>query len=272
MKKSITYMLILLLASCAKEADWQVDEIKENKIVVEAVITNETGRQCIMLSHSTGYMNEEPLPLSGAEVYISNEDSTWRFTEEASPGEGWYTSETDIAASYDKNYSLLILFKDHVFSAQTYMAQGKFFTELTYTRNPASDLYHISYVASSFQEEDPAMWEIMLDWSSVPGYENEDPENCRKKLLFYTLSTLDVSQVFAPLVEEVWFPAGTRIDQRRYSLTPEHEAFIRSLLLETSWQGGIFPSDPANIGSNISGGALGFFAVCAVNSLSIIVE
>jgi hypothetical protein len=99
-----------------------------------------------------------------------------------------------------------------------------------------------------------------------------DPEKCKKRLLFYTLTTLDVSQVFAPLVEEVSFPAGTRIDQRRYSLTPEHAAFIRSLLLETNWQGGVFPTDPANIQSNISEGGLGYFAVCAVNNLSLIVE
>jgi len=43
------------------------------------------------------------------------------------------------------------------------------------------------------------------------------------------------------------------------------------LLLETSWQGGVFPSDPANVNTNLSEGALGFFGICAVNSLSLTV-
>jgi hypothetical protein len=151
------------------------------------------------------------------------------------------------------------------------MVPGKTFPELIYKKNDDNNLYYIDYVASSFEAENPAMWEILIDWSFVPGYENIDPEACKKKLLFYTLPTLDVSQVFAPLVEQVYFPAGTRIVERRYSLTDEHAAYIRTLLLETSWQGGIFPSDPANGISNLSEGAFGFFGICAVNSISLTV-
>ena len=146
------------------------------------------------------------------------------------------------------------------------------FPELQYKESEDNELFHIDYVASSFEAEDPAMWEILIDWSTVPGYENSGPEETKKRLLFYTLPTLDVSQVFAPVVEQVFFPAGTRIDERRYSLNPAHADFIRSLLLETSWQGGVFPSDPANVSTNLSKGALGFFGVCAVNSLSLTVE
>jgi len=176
-----------------------------------------------------------------------------------------------VVAQLEKNYSLLILYENNFYSAQAYMVSGEPFPELTYKKDEDSELYRIDYVASAFEEEDPAMWEILIDWSAVPGYENVTPEDCRKKLLFYTLPTLDVSQVFAPIVEQILFPAGAQIDQRRYSLSPEHASFARSLLLETSWQGGVFPSDPANVSTNLSEGALGFFGVCAVNSLSLTV-
>jgi hypothetical protein len=89
--------------------------------------------------------------------------------------------------------------------------------------------------------------------------------------LFYTLKTLDVSEVFAPAVEEISFPAGTIIEERRYSLTAAHAEYLRTLLSETTWQGGLFTTPSANVATNLSAGATGFFGVCAVTSLSVTV-
>jgi hypothetical protein len=269
--KKFVYILILLLVSCAKETDWQPEASTDDYIIIDGIITNEGTLHNVYLKYSRKNLDDDIVPISDAVVIVSNEDSTWQFSEDlAEPGK--YTSERIITALTGKNYSLLVLIEGNIYSAQALMAPGKAFSELSYKKNEENNLYHIDFVASAFEEDDPAMWEIYLDWSAVPGYENTDPESCRKRLLFYTLTTLDVSQVFAPLVEDVSFPAGTRIDQRRYSLTSEHAEFIRSLLLETNWQGGVFPTDPANIQSNISEGGLGYFAVCAVNKLSLIVE
>lgn len=268
MRRMWTYILLLLLASCAKEADWTPAGDAGEWIVVDGIITSEARVQYLYIHYNKYDLNDKPLPLSGAEVIINNEDETFRLTED--PGApGKYLTDTVVAALLNKNYSLLILNGQDVYSAQAYMVTGQQFPELSYAKNDDDELYHIDYVASAFEASNPAMWEVLIDWSAVPGYENSD--DTRRRLLFYTLPTLDVSQVFAPLVEEVSFPAGTKIDQRRYSLSPEHAAFIRSLLLETSWQGGVFPSDPANVNTNLSEGALGFFGVCAVNSLSLTV-
>jgi hypothetical protein len=112
------------------------------------------------------------------------------------------------------------------------------------------------------------MWEVLLDWSKVPGYPPADSLKCRARLLFYTLSTLDVSEIFAPAMEQISFPVGTVINETRYSLTPEYAAFIREVLLETQWQGGLFNSTPANVPTNLSAGGAGFFAVCGVYTIS----
>lgn len=108
------------------------------------------------------------------------------------------------------------------------------------------------------------MYEVLLDWSSAPGYENENPDSCKIKLYYYTLPTLDVSEVFAPDFEKVSFPSHTIITERRYSLTDEHAAFLRALLLETTWQGGFFNTANSNIPTNLSEGAKGFFGACGV--------
>jgi hypothetical protein len=270
MKRTLLYIGILILAGCVKQSDWAPPEQDGSFIVVEGVLTNETKRQSIKIHHSVNSLNADPVPVSGANVIINNEQSTFQLIEDPQdPGN--YLTDSIMVAEQNTSYSLLILYMDAVYSAQGYMVPGKTFPELIYTKNSDNELYHISYVASAFESDDPAMWEVLVDWSEVAGYENEDPESCKRRLLFYTLPTLDISQIFAPLVEKVSFPAGTVIDQRRYSLNPDHASFIRTLLLETSWQGGVFPSDPANIATNLSEGALGYFGVSAVNSLSLIV-
>ena len=59
---------------------------------------------------------------------------------------------------------------------------------------------------------------------------------------------------------------------KKYSLSPEHEKFIRSMLIETSWNGGSFDTEEDNVYTNLSKGALGFFAVSIVLSDTVIVE
>ena len=270
MKRSWIYIILFLLSACAKETDWEAPGQGESFVVVEATITNESKPQEVSLHYSMNDVSSDLLPLSGAEVIINDEDSSWLLLEDEQFA-GRYFSQSDLVARTGRNYSLLVIYDGKILSAQASMVAGSAFNPLVYSKNEDNELYHIDYVASAFEAEDPAMWEVLLDWSEVPGYEDLDKSLTTKKLLFYTLTTLDVSQVFAPVVEEVSFPAGTIIQQKRYSLTAEHAEFIRSLLLETSWQGGVFPTDPANATTNISGGGVGYFAVCAVNTLSLTV-
>jgi hypothetical protein len=83
------------------------------------------------------------------------------------------------------------------------------------------------------------MYEILLDWAVVAGYEHLEAHETRARLIYYTLPTLDVSQIFAPPAETVLFPSGTKITERRYSLAPNRGFLYGGSCLETSWQGGI---------------------------------
>jgi hypothetical protein len=142
---------------------------------------------------------------------------------------------------------------------------------LKYARDEDKNLYYVDWVANAFSTEEAAMWELLIDWSRVPGYEHLDSLENHARMLFYTLPTLDVSEVFAPQMQSVFFPAGANITERRYSLTPGHAEFIREMLLETNWTGGLFTVTPANVATNLSNGAFGFFGACAVTELSVVV-
>ncbi len=231
---------------------------------------DESKSQTIRITLPVIDLNVPPLPVTGADILISNEDSTWQLTENP-VNSGLYLTDPTFLAQLGKTYTLLIYLDNTIYSAKAYMVPGSVFKELQYVKNPDNDLFHIDWVTSAFSSQNPAMWELLIDWSQVPGFENADPASCKARMLFYTLPTLDISQIFAPEMEKIFFPAGTIINERRYSITPEHAEFLRELLLETNWTGGLFSLANANVMTNLSNGAMGYFGVCAVTSLSITV-
>jgi hypothetical protein len=267
----LTYIIIgfcVLMTSCVKQAGWDVPGGASNLIAVDGILTSERKTQTIVINHPVNALNDTAVPVSGATVIIHTADSTWNLYENPS-GSGKYQTPSGFPALLNKTYTLNIFEGSSVYSAKASMVPGTTFTQLTYVQDDKDTLYHIDYVASAFSSNKPAMWEVLLDWTKVPGYRNADTGKCKARLLFYTLPTLDVSEIFAPVVEQVTFPRGTRITERRYSLAPPHAEFVREMLLETSWQGGLFPTAAANVTTNLSAGAVGFFGVCAVNELSL---
>jgi len=263
--------LLILIAGCVKQTDWPLPDESSNLIVVDALLTDERVPQTIRLTLPVDELNSTPEPVTGATLFITTSDSLWFLTEDSlNPGN--YLTGPTFVARVNTGYTLQIIRDDNNYSAQASMVPGQFFSELTYRKNDDDDLYHIDWVASAFSADNPAMWEVLIDWSTVPGYDTLNQEECRARLLFYTLSTLDVSQIFAPLMEQTSFPAGSIITERRYSLTPEHAEFFRQFLLETNWQGSMFPTANANVVTNLSAGAIGYFGLCAVTELSLVVR
>lgn len=269
MKTILQYILMaFMITACEAETDWPLQPASHNFIVVDGTITNEKKIQIIRLSKPVDNLNSIPGPVTNATVNVTLQDSVYNFRELASKP-GTYVSTIKFAGVKNKIHSLLISIDSHVYSAKAGMEPGAVFLPLVYTRDKETKLYHITKVYNNQLNPDrPAMFEILLDWSQVAGYRNTDPEACRARLLYYILPTLDVSQVFAPVSEQVNFPPGTSIVENRYSLTNEHAAFIRELLSETTWQGGLFNSAAANIPTNLSQGAVGYFGACAVTSHS----
>ncbi len=264
MKRLCTYLLlILLLSSCEEQKDWVLQPGNTDFVVVDGIITNELKIQSVNLSKPLSGLNEKPMPVSGATMLVSSNQLVYNFHEDLLRP-GTYVSDQAFAGIKNKTYSLLITSGNRVYSSKAVLAPPFDFVFLQYRKTTADKNYRITLVASAFHPMRPAMYEILLDWSAIPAYANVNPDSCKAKLLFYTLPTLDVSEVFAPSLEKTVFPAGTLITERRYSLTDEHAAFIRALLLETTWQGGFFNTASANVPTNLSDGAIGFFGASGV--------
>ena len=272
MKQWAPYIiLVIILTGCIKKADFPIPDHTSQLIVVDARLTDEQKAQSVRITYPMSDLNGTPKPVRGASVLISNADSLWILKEDTIHP-GYYFTDSLFVALLNTSYTLQISWQNRNYSAKASMVPGKVFNELIYKKNENDEWYHIDWVASAFTVDNPAMWEVTIDWSFVPGFENQDPASCRARLLFFTLSTLDVSQIFAPVMEQTTFPAGSIIEEKRYSLSSRHAEFLRDLLLETNWQGSMFPTANANVSTNLSEGAIGYFGVCAVTELSLVVE
>jgi len=267
----IILFFFVIFISCEKEIQFHFSNNIPNVIVVDGIITSEFKHQIIKLSYPVAQLNQVPKAVSGANVIVSTDDSVYFFTEQPN-GSGIYISNNLFAGYENKLYSLQIYYNGKEYNAKSIMPEGKLFLALRYSKNSNNDLYHIDWVANSYSSDYFAMYEILIDWSHLPEYQNYNPDSCRKKIYYYTLPSIDVNQIIAPGKEKISFPAGTIITERRYSLTREHANYFRALLLETTWQGGLFDIERANVPTNLSSGAIGFFGASAINEISLIVN
>lgn len=267
MRKIYLYIIFLLLfASCEKQITWNLQSERSNLIVVDGMITDEIKAHIIKLTFPVENLNDVPLPVTGASVSISDGDSIYSLTETPA-NSGLYATSSDFIAKTGTQYTLLISYNNYIYTAKTHLLPGINFTPLQYDQNTENDLYHFTYVASPFNATEYAKWEILLDWSNVPGYQQMDPDSCKARLIYYTLPTIDVGQVFLPEFEKISFPAGTLITERRYSLTADQAEYIRAMISETNWTGGLFDSAHSNVPTNLSEGAIGYFSACGVETL-----
>ena len=273
MQKLLTCLfLLLVLASCEEQTDWDLKKADNDFIVVDGIITNELKIQTVTVMKPVTKLNGVPEPVSGATVLVSSNLFTHTFHEDTL-NPGTYLSDQAFIGVRNQTYSLLITSGTSSYSSKAVLAPAVAdFNFIDYELNENDNKYYFSRVPFPYNPSVSAMFEVLLDWSLAPGYENENHDSCRATVFYYVLPTIDVSELFAPALEKVTFPPGTVITERRYSLTDEHAAFLRALLLETTWSGGYFNTASANLPTNLSTGAIGFFGACGVAEQTEIAE
>lgn len=261
----------LLCVSCEKKINWDLKASDEQFLIVDGIITNELKQQSIHLSLSLTSPDDSISYPENVELSVFDGADTIHFIQDPI-NKGDYSSETKFAGVINKTYALEINYKNTSFKAEADMYPVSTDIDLTYIPNSDSTMYYIPNEIAQFNPDEAAMYEVSLDWSAVPGFEELPETETKARLYYYVLSTIDVNQIFAPEHETVFFPAGTNLQLKKYALSPEHESFIRSVLLETQWHGSNFDTEEGNVHTNLSNGALGFFGACSVISYSTVVE
>lgn len=259
----ISIFFITTLLSCEKKIDWPVDEENERQVVVFGMITSEYKTQEVKISYSLSGPNEEPEPLTGAQVIVSTTDTVYTFSED-STRPGYYYSQIKFSGKQGNEYTLFINANGTIISGKATMEKVTDFDILETGMDDDKINLKIMWVAEPYNLGESAMYEIFLDWSQVPAYQGLPIDSTTARLWYYTLPAIDVSQLFSPVMEKISFPVGTIITEKKYSLTKDHAAYIRAMLAETNLQGGLFNSVPANVPITLSNNTLGYFSACEV--------
>ncbi|OQA01088.1 MAG: hypothetical protein BWY70_00495 [Bacteroidetes bacterium ADurb.Bin408] len=256
--------LVFMLCACEKAFDWQYNEQTALIPVVEGIITNENVKQIVVLSYVRSQPNAPAIPVTSASVNVNLAGNTFAFAQDTT-NPGTYISEQAFIGVVDAPVTLNAFIDGVRYTATDNMIPVSNTQRANFKLVDTNDsLYEIVSPASTFYSTEPAMWVLDIDWSSLPACNDSTGASCKAKVFYYDLKTLDVSEVFAPDKQTLRFPKGASVLQTKYSLSPEHAEFRRSLLLETVWRGGLFDVSPGTVYTNVSGGALGFFGASSV--------
>ncbi len=270
MKRTIYIGFLLLLFGCETQTNWNLQTEEIPLIIVDGIITNEIKIHEIKITRPVTELNAPPEAVSNATVAITNQDSTY-LLDESTENPGIYQTDSTFRALSGKQYTLHIHHQGKQYTATTEMVPVMLLNALHYSFNSDTGMFKIDYVAEQYTT-DAAMYQIDIDWMHVPGFDTVDVSKKLAKIYYYSLPSIDASELFSPDKEKIFFPAGTIITETKYSLNDEHAEFIRTLLAETEWRGGFFDVVPGNVTTNLSSGALGFFGACSVTSLTFTVE
>lgn len=242
-----------LLSGCEEKVQWDL-ESSESVIVVDAIITNEFKRQEVFVYMSSAAYNAENTPVSEAAVKLW--DGTQFYNFELSDTPGLYVS-SPFAATINKTFALILSYENVSDTAIAIMEAITPFKKDTVIYKDG--LFKFVYGGSDL----PAMTEVYYNWSHNADY-CQTYGNCTAQSSHYTLSNVDVAEEFGPAKQEIWFPAGSELVRIKYSLSKNHQDFIRSLLIETEWRGGLFDIEQGNVPTNFNHGVKGWFGVCMV--------
>ena len=263
--------LLLILISCEEKTDFELNPSQTNTLVIDAHLTNENKQQEIRLSKTFLSPNGEAEPASGAEIWVTFDESQVNFIEAPSTP-GLYKTEVAGATAINTLYHLHVAYENKGYEAEAFMIPVANPNPITFSLVPQSGLYRINWNNGQYSQSEEAMYEADIRWGHLLPQAIEDSLT-RARLLFYTLNTIDVSYLIFPQnKEEVLFPEGAIAVLKKYSLTPAYGDFLRALLAETEWQGSLFEEARGNLPTNISNGGLGYFSASSVIVDTVIVQ
>jgi hypothetical protein len=238
-------ILPMLFLSCEEKIDWSLDTNVPKVIVVEGLLTDERKAHEVRISEPMADPNSTPQPVSGALVVISETgqvvNRAYRLRE-VQPGQ--YLTDSMVRAVYGRLYTLHILYEGQDYWGDSYMVPVDELDTLKYQKVPGKELW---YELIFRETPNPSMVEIDLNWGHLIGFRNLPPEQTQAKIIYYTVKSIDVNKIFKPAKERVPFPVRTRVTRKQYSMNQSQEEFVRTLMAETEWRGGLFDVQPGTV-------------------------
>lgn len=274
----------ILMISCIEPLEWMENVTPSGALVVEGRITSEKGPHLVYLRRTQSVIAEGPGEgVVDASVSISDGENLFPLQGK---GSGIYATDSLVQGIPGKTYELRIDWNNEVYTAQAELIpatpldkveirpwsgdpdnpEGIQYFEFTYRSSfgvPRPYSYSIDVqISENVANYYPATWQVP-SWLervlNTPGHSLTDT-------VYYLHPGLEPPALLA-YGESILagLPFGTTVTEKFYSISADHYNFIRALSAETDWRGlGPFGYIPANVPTNISNGAFGWFSASDV--------
>jgi hypothetical protein len=270
---SLYFFLLLfalsLFSACTERIDLDLKSDENQRLVVDAWLTDEAKAHEVKLTLTTGYYNDEPpIPATGANVQISDGTQTFQLSE-VSPGR--YLTADTVKGKTGHTYTLKIDYNGLVYQAVSAMKEAPPIDSLGYevfefqdTENDFTEYAILLYTTEPNTLGDNYYWK---------GYLLDAPTDVTRTYWeiaedrFVNGSPINGAQV---LIVEA--NPGDAFVFEQYLIQSEAFDFFLAVQTETIYKGTIFDTAPANIPSNVDNDALGFFITAGVQRDTISIE
>lgn len=266
--KALAYLTALAFLigaqACTERIDLELNDDGNRRIVVDGWFTNIERPQEVRLTWTTSYFNAEAAPpVEGASVRITGPNLNAALAEVAP---GVYQSES-IAGEMGNTYALTIEYEGETFEASGFMREvapiDTAFVELEPAEDEDDMDYYILYISTQELDGfgDDYMW-----LTSV----NDVPLRDSLTEVFF-VSDQYYDGVYVENADIEYMEAGTEaspgdtIQIEQYNIGRDGYEVLLGIMNETEWNGGLFDTPPANVATNLSNGALGYWGVAGVS-------
>jgi hypothetical protein len=230
------------------------------KLIVEANVTNQPGPYTVLLSHSVNYYDPNIFPaVTGASVIISDDDGNTETLTEVSPGK-YQTSS--IQGVEGRTYSLKIIADGNEYDAASTMPYRVAIDSVNFEQRDEGNGYRV--ICKFIDPEGMAnYYKLQLSSNDTANLDSTDVRILAdgfadgQELTIRYGTHLVVGDTVTVKLECI-----DKVTYDFYRTLPNVEGDIRQFM----------SAPPANPVTNLSNGALGYFAACAVSKVDTIVH
>ncbi len=267
MSKSIIYLFLLsfVVLSCEDVVEVDLKEA-EKRITIDAFIETDHKPE-VIISQTMAYNDQtRPELLKGAKITIFDNSTPPKSTQlHETEGKGYYTTTEDYFGEVGKVYTLNVEYKGITYSATDSLKRNSSVDTVFVKKNEDYEEFYSIFISA----DEPEGFGDCYRWVV---YHNGKP------LLhpFFMIATDDrfvdnnyvsrsqiLNGVFADQAMGVSIADDDKIQVKQMSISQACLDYY--LRLSTIGQQGLFSPPPANVPTNFSNGALGFFRASAVS-------
>jgi hypothetical protein len=267
-------LLIALLYSCQKDVTLDLRPESGNLLIVEASMIDIDTTQVIRLSLTNDFYNEVPIMVTDAEVTVFINNIPYEFTQSSSlDSAGYYIYNSSWGFNPGDVLRLRVLYNDEEYTAQSVALANITLDSISFSVNPFSEFFG-----------DGGTYDINAHFD----YSNRTKGELHFLFNYYAngeLKSVTPSDKFAAPDENLedyvsvavqdfnlsltGIESGDTITLEVLSIGKENYEFYLIFFNQTSLSGNPFAGPPpANIPTNISNGARGFFQASIVERRS----